>query len=86
MKITFENIANVLIEGGLLLLSSYDGIGKNMKKSFVNLKNEKFDQNFNNYNAETICSFAHPNLRLVDTWKFDDFDEGWRYYVFQKVK
>lgn len=86
MKTTFENIANVLKEGGLLLISAYDGVGKNIKKSLVKINNEIFDQNFNNYNAETICTFAYPKLKLVDTWKFDDFDDGWRYYVFTKVK
>lgn len=86
MKKTFENIANVLYEGGLFLLSAYDGVGKNMEKSIVKVKNETYDQNFNNYNAEAICTFAHPKLKLVDTWKFDDFDEGWRYYVFSKIE
>lgn len=86
MKTTFENISNILHEGGLLLLSAYDGVGKNIKKSYVKVNNEMFDQNFNNYNAETICTFAHPELKLVDTWMFDDFDEGWRYYVFLKTK
>lgn len=85
LKRTFDNISNVLHEGGLLLLSAYDGIGKNIQKSFVKFNDETYDQNFNNYNAETICSLAHPNLKLVDTWKFHDFDEGWRYYVFSKT-
>lgn len=86
LKITLENIANVLFEGGLLLLSAYDGIGKNIEKSYVKFKGEIYDQNFNNYNAEVICSLAHPNLKLVDMWKFDDFDEGFRYYIFKKVE
>lgn len=85
MKKTFENIANILYEGGLLLVSAYDGVGKNINKSYVKFNNEVYDQNFNNYNAEAICTFAHPHLKLVDTWKFDDFDDGWRYYVFAKV-
>ena len=86
LKKTFENIANILHEGGLLLLSAYDGVGKNIKKSLVKFKNETFDQNFNDYNAETICTLAYPNLKLVDMWKFDDFDDGVRYYVFEKVE
>ncbi len=86
LKQTFENIAEVLYEGGLLLLSAYDGVGKNMKKSLVKVKGENFDQDFNNYSAEVICSLAHPQLKLVDTWKFNDFDDGWRYYVFTKIK
>lgn len=86
LKKTFENIANVLHVGGLLLVSSYDGVGKNIKKSLVKFNNESYDQNINNYNAETVCSLAFPNLRLVDTWKFDDFDEGVRYFVFEKVE
>jgi len=85
MKSTFENIASVMHEGGLLLLSAFDGNGKNIKKSLVKVAGENYDQNFSNYNAEMICTFAHPNLKLVDMWKFDDFDEGWRYYVFEKI-
>jgi len=85
MKTTFENIAEVLHNGGLLLLSSFDGTGKDMKKSLVKFNGETFDQNFNNYNAEMLCTFAHPNLKLVDMWKFGDFDDGWRYYVFEKT-
>lgn len=85
MKSTFENIANILHEGGLLLISAFDGVGKNVNKSYVKVNNEIYDQNFNNYNAEAVCTFAHPHLKLVDTWKFDDFDEGWRYYVFTKT-
>ena len=85
MKQTFNNIADVLNEGGLLLISAFDGVGKNIKKSLVKFENETFDQNFNNYDAESICTFAHPRLKLVDTWKFDDFDEGWRYYIFVKI-
>ena len=84
MKTVFENIANSLYEGGLLLLSAFDGVGKNIEKSLVKFSGENYDQNFNNYNAETIASFAFPRLKLVDTWKFDDFNEGWRYYIFQK--
>ena len=86
LKQTFDNIANILHVGGLLLVSSFDGVGKNIKKSLVKFNNESYDQNINNYDAETVCSIAYPNLRLVDTWKFDDFEEGMRYFVFEKVE
>ncbi len=85
LKETFENVAKVLNKGGLLVLSSFDGVGKNIKKSVAKIKEDNFDKNFNNYNAETICSLAYPSLKLVDTWKFDDFEEGWRYYIFEKT-
>lgn len=84
MKHTFENISKVLKEGGLLLISAYDGNSKDIKKSLVKVGKDTFDQNFNSYNAEMVATFAHPYLKLVDTWKFDDFDDGWRYYVFMK--
>lgn len=85
MKKTFENISKVLKEGGLLLVSAFDGNEKNIKKSLVKVGKESFDQNFNSYNAEMVATFAYPNLKLVDTWMFDDFDDGWRYYIFQKI-
>ena len=44
-----------------------------------------YDKEVNRYSASELCAFAYPNLKLVDTWKFDDFAEGWRYYVFMKV-
>jgi 2-polyprenyl-3-methyl-5-hydroxy-6-metoxy-1,4-benzoquinol methylase len=84
MKKTFQNIARVLKKGGLLLISSFDGVGKNYEGSYVSLDGDTYDRNFNNYNASELCAFAYPNLKLVDTWKFDDFAEGWRYYVFMK--
>ncbi len=85
MKATLENIASVLKKGGLLLLSSCDGVGKNPEKSYVKIDGDTYDKDFNNYNASELCAFAYPKLKLVDTWRFDDFLEGWRYYVFQKV-
>ena len=84
MKQTFENMIEVLNKGGLLLISSADGNGKNYAKSLVNIDGVAYDKNFNCYNASELCAFAHPKLKLVDTWKFDDFAEGWRYYVFMK--
>lgn len=84
MKKTFDNMASVLKKGGLLLISSFDGVGKNYEKSYVNIDGDAYDKNFNNYNASELCAFAYPKLKLVDTWKFDDFAEGWRYYVFMK--
>ena len=84
MHKTFENMANALKKGGLILVSSYDGTGKNYEKSYAKLDGEMYDKSFNNYNASELCAFAYPNLKLVDTWKFDDFAEGWRYYVFMK--
>ena len=84
MKKTFDNISAVLKEGGLLLVSSFDGVGKNYEKSYVTLDGDSYDKSFNNYNASELCAFAYPTLKLVDTWKFDDFLEGWRYYVFMK--
>ena len=84
MHKTFQNMAKALKKGGLILISSYDGTGKNYEKSYAKLDGEIYDKDFNNYNASELCAFAYPNLKLVDTWKFDDFTEGWRYYVFMK--
>lgn len=85
MKSTLENIAEVLKKGGLLLLSSCDGVGKSAEKSYVKIDGDAYDKDFNNYNASELCAFAYPKLKLVDTWRFEDFPEGWRYYVFMKV-
>ena len=85
MKQTFDNMIQALKKGGLVLVSSADGIGKNYEKSLVSIDGEAYDKNFNCYNASELCAFAHPKLKLVDTWKFDDFAEGWRYYVFMKL-
>jgi hypothetical protein len=79
-------MAKALKKGGLILVSSYDGTGKNYEKSYAKLDGEVYDKDFNNYNASELCAFAYPNLKLVDTWKFDDFAEGWRYYVFMKTE
>jgi 2-polyprenyl-3-methyl-5-hydroxy-6-metoxy-1,4-benzoquinol methylase len=84
MKTVFDNFANVLKPGGLLLISAFDGMGKNYEKSYVELDGDLYDKEFNNYSASELCAFAYPNLKLVDTWKFEDFSEGWRYYVFIK--
>ena len=84
MHKTFENMAKALKKGGLVLISAYDGTGKNYEKSYAQLDGDTYDKQFNNYNASELCAFAYPKLKLVDTWKFDDFAEGWRYYVFMK--
>ena len=84
MKQTFDNMASILKKGGLLLVSSFDGIGKNFEKSLVSIDGEEYDKDFNNYNVQELCQFAHPKFRLADTWKFDDFKDGWRYYIFMK--
>ena len=84
MKKTLKNMADVLKKGGLLILSSCDGIGKNAEKSYVTFDGDAYDRDFNNYNASELCAFAYPNLKLVDTWRFGDFKEGWRYYIFMK--
>ena len=86
MKQTFVNMSNALKKGGLLLISSFDGVGKNYEKSIVSIDGEVYDKSFNNYNASELCAFAYPKLKLVDTWKFEDFAEGWRYYVFMKTE
>ena len=86
MKQTFVNMSNALKKGGLMLISSFDGVGKNYEKSIIRIDGEVYDKSFNNYNASELCAFAYPKLKLVDTWKFEDFAEGWRYYVFMKVE
>jgi len=86
MKQTFVNMSNALKKGGLLLISSFDGVGKNYEKSIIQIDGEVYDKDFNNYNASELCAFAYPKLKLVDTWKFEDFAEGWRYYVFMKTE
>lgn len=85
MKTVMQNIADVLKKGGLALVSCCDGIGKNYQKSYVYLDGTYYDKAVNDYNASELCAFAYPNLKLVDTWKFEDFADGWRYYVFMKV-
>ncbi len=84
MTQTFANISKVTKKGGLLLISMHEGIGKDYDKSYVNIDGEEYDKDFNSYSLHELCSFAYPNFKLVDCWKFDDFDEGWRYYVFMK--
>lgn len=85
MRNVFSNMAQVLKKGGLLLISSFDGSGKNIEKSLASIDGETYDKNFNNYSASELCVFAYPKLKLVDTWIMNDYDEGWRYYVFMKV-
>ncbi len=84
MKKVMQNISDVLKKGGLLLLSCCDGVGKNYQKSYVYLDGEYYNKAVNDYNASELCAFAYPSLKLVDTWKFEDFADGWRYYVFMK--
>ena len=85
MKQTFLNMVESLNKGGLVLVSSLDGVGKNYEKSVVEIDGEAYDKEVNRYSASELCAFAYPKLKLVDTWKFEDFGEGWRYYVFMKV-
>ena len=85
MRMAFLNMSAVLKKGGLLLVSSFDGTGKNLEKSIASIDGVTYDKNFNNYSASELCAFAYPKLKLIDTWMMSDFDEGWRYYVFQKV-
>ena len=86
MKINrvIDNFAEILKSGGLLFVSVLEGNGKNEQKSYSFIDGEEYILDFFNYTAEQLCTFALPNLKLVDTFKFDDFDEGWRYYVFIK--
>lgn len=84
MKKVMKNISDVLKKGGLLLISCCDGVGKNYQKSYVYLDGEYYDKDINDYSASELCAFAYPSLKLVDTWKFNDFSDGWRYYVFMK--
>ena len=84
MKKVMKNISDVLKKGGLALVSCQDGSGKNYEKSYIYLDGVYYDKDVNNYNASELCAFAYPTLKLVDTWKFDDFADGWRYYVFMK--
>ena len=86
MKINkvIDNFAGVLKSGGLLFISVLDGNGKNEQKSYSFIDEKEYILDFFNYTAEQLCTFALPDLKLVDTFKFDDFDDGWRYYVFMK--
>lgn len=84
MHSTLDNIASVMKSGALLLVSVLDGSDKNLERSLVTLNNEKYDKNFYCYTAEELCTYAYPNFKLVDTWQFNDFEEGWRYYVLMK--
>lgn len=85
MERTFSNIAGVLKSGALLLVSVLDGEGTNEERSFVSAHGEEYDKNFTCYTAEKLCTFAYPKFKLVDTWQFNDFDDGWRYYVFERT-
>lgn len=86
MRGVLSNMAKALKKGGLLLVSSLDGEGKNYAKSLTSFNGETYDKNFNNYSAAELCSYAYPDLKLVDTWLVDgEYDDGWRYYVFMKV-
>ena len=85
MKQTFDNFAAVLKKGGLLLVSSHDGVGKDFEKSYVKIDGEDYDKDFNNYSVQELCNFAYPKFKLVDTWKFGDFEDGWRYYIFMRT-
>ena len=80
----FQNMASVLKKGGLLLISSTDGTGKDIEKSLTAIGKEIYDKNINRYTAAELCSMAGQKLKLVDTWILKDFDEGMRYYIFQK--
>lgn len=84
LRQTFVNISQVLKKGGLLLVSSHDGVGKNLQESYIQIDGEDYDKGFNNYSAEELCGFAFPEFKLIDTWKFKDYEDGWRYYVFIK--
>jgi len=84
MKIAFENISSVMKIGALLLVSVLDGNSKNDERSYIKVNDNEYDKGFFCYNAESLCSYAYPNFKLVDTWQFNDFNEGWRYYVFMK--
>ena len=46
MKQTFVNMSNALKKGGLMLISSFDGVGKNYEKSYAKLDGEMYDDNF----------------------------------------
>lgn len=81
----FENFSAVLKKGGLAMVSCKDGNGKNEEKSMVILDGDVYDLGFYEMNAEQLCSLALPDLRLVDTFRFDDFSGGWKYYVFTKI-
>ena len=86
MKInkTIDNFAKIMKKGALLFISVLDGNGKNEQKSYSFIDGEEYILDFFNYNAEQLCTFALPDLKLVDTFTFDDFEDGWKYYVFMK--
>ncbi len=85
MRTVLQNMCKALKKGGLILISAFDGEGKNYEKSMASIDGETYDKNFNNYSAAELCNYAYPFLKLVDTWQMSDFEEGWRYYVFTKV-
>ena len=84
LKNVFDNFSSVLKRGGLLFLSILNGNGKNEQKSYSVIDGEEYDLNFSNISSEQICSFAREDFKLVDTFCFDDFAQGYKYYVFQK--
>ncbi|MBQ8425079.1 MAG: class I SAM-dependent methyltransferase [Clostridia bacterium] len=84
IKNTFDNIATIMKSGALLLISVLDGDSKNEERSYIKVGDKEYDKNFYCYSAEALCTYAYPNFKLVDTWQFNDFNEGWRYYIFMK--
>ncbi len=84
MKQTFNNMSSILKKGGLLLISVQDGVSKNIEDSIEKIDGVDYDKDLNYYSAEELCGFAYPKLKLIDTWKFKDYEEGWRYYIFIK--
>ena len=84
MKQVFENFSNMTRSGALLLISVLDGSSKDLERSRRFFNGKEFDLNFSRYNVEQLCTFAHPYFKLVDTWQYNDFNDGWRYYIFMR--
>lgn len=84
LKMVLDNFAEVVKTGGLLFVSVLNGNGKNEQKSYSFIDGEEFDLNFSNINAEQLCAVSSPYFKLVDTFMFDDFSLGYKYYVFQR--
>ena len=85
LRVVFNNFTQIMKNGALLFISVMDGNGKNEQKSFSMVEGEEYDLKFFNISAEQLCSLASPELKLVDTFRFDDYMLGYKYYVFIKI-
>ncbi|MSR92041.1 hypothetical protein [Inconstantimicrobium porci] len=74
---------DVLNDGGYLLLSVYDGNGKNNKKSFGNIDGEDYYRNFIEHSKMELLNEAR-NLFDYTLEINPDANSKWKNYIFKK--